>query len=173
MKRRESLKTMLLASGALVSLPAWAQAWHVEDVKAYRSSFSATEQSLLASVADTVIPAGNAVGALTVGVDLFLQKLLDNCYDSETQQNVKMQLTALDGEARRVYSQSFSSCDQTQRQTLLGKLELSENKAEKDFFTLMKTETIRGFTTSREVMLTYLKYKSAPGHYYGCVDVKA
>jgi hypothetical protein len=173
MKRRENLKTLLLASGALIALPAWAKGWHAEDLKEYRSSFTPTEQAMLASVADTIIPAGGAIGALTVGVDQFLQKLLDNCYDAETQQNVKTQLASLDAEARRVYQQSFSVCDQTQRQALLGKLEHAENKAGKDFYTLMKTETIRGFTTSREVMLNYYKYKSAPGHYYGCVDVKA
>ena len=173
MKRRESLKTLLLASGALVSLPAWAQDWHAEDLTGYGSSFSVTEQAVLASVADTIIPAGSAVGAITVGVDLFLQKLLDKCYDAETQQNVKTYLAVLDSEARRAYQQSFPACDQTQRQTLLGRLGRSDNKADKDFFALMKTETIRGFTTSREVMVNYYKYKSAPGHYYGCVDVKA
>jgi hypothetical protein len=53
------------------------------------------------------------------------------------------------------------------------KFSVSENKNEKDFFDLMKAETIRGFNTSREVMLKYLNYKIQPGHYYGCVDVNA
>ncbi|HET6543922.1 MAG TPA: gluconate 2-dehydrogenase subunit 3 family protein, partial [Chryseolinea sp.] len=68
---------------------------------------------------------------------------------------------------------SFASCDQTQRQALLTKFSRSEDKNEKDFFTLMKSETIRGFNTSREVMLQYLNYKILPGHYHGCVDVNA
>jgi len=37
----------------------------------------------------------------------------------------------------------------------------------------MKSETIRGFNTSKEVMVGYHKFKLAPGHFYGCVDVKA
>jgi hypothetical protein len=49
----------------------------------------------------------------------------------------------------------------------------STNKAEKDFFDLIKSETIRGFNTSQKVMQEYLGYKVAPGHYYGSVDVKA
>ena len=48
----------------------------------------------------------------------------------------------------------------------------SENKAGQDFFNLMKSETIRGFNTSQKVMQEYLGYKIAPGHYYGCIDVK-
>jgi hypothetical protein len=46
-------------------------------------------------------------------------------------------------------------------------------KEEKDFFDLMKSETIRGFNTSQKVMQDYLGYKVAPGHYYGSVDVKS
>jgi hypothetical protein len=53
------------------------------------------------------------------------------------------------------------------------KIAASENKDDKDFFDLMKSETIRGFSTSKEVMTKYLKYKVAPGHYHGCVDVKS
>jgi hypothetical protein len=173
MKRRETLKRLLLASGALVSLPAWADAWRVEDVAAYGSSFSVTEQGTLAAVADTIIPAGTSIGAISVGVDQFLQKLIDHCYDTDTQQNVKTQLALLEAEAQRLHARAFAGCDQAQRQALLSKLEASGNKAEKDFFTLLKTETIRGFTSSREVMIKYLKYTPVPAHYYGCVDVKA
>ena len=61
----------------------------------------------------------------------------------------------------------------TQRQELLLKFSVSEKKSEKDFFDLVKSETIRGFSTSKEVMLGYLDYKVVPGHYYGCVDVTA
>ena len=35
----------------------------------------------------------------------------------------------------------------------------------------MKSETIRGFNTSQQVMEKYLHYKVAPGHYHGCVNV--
>ena len=47
----------------------------------------------------------------------------------------------------------------------------SKDKDEKDFFLLVKTETIRGFNTSQKVMEDYLGYKIAPGHYKGCITV--
>ena len=61
----------------------------------------------------------------------------------------------------------------TNFRSLLLKLSASENKPEKDFFALIKSETINGFNTSKEVMTKYFNYKVAPGHYYGCIDVKA
>ena len=173
MNRRTSLKKLLVASGGLIALPSWAHQWSVNDLTTHRSSFSIVNQEILASVADTIIPGGNSVGALSVGVDKFLQKIFDNCYEKDIQENIKTQLSALETSARSAYGNSFASCDQTQRQTLLESLSVSENKDEKDFFALIKSETIRGFNTSREVMLQYLNYKILPGHYYGCVDVTA
>jgi hypothetical protein len=163
----------MLASGSLVALPAWAEGWNVETVSNHRPAFSVGSQELIAAVADTIIPAGNSIGALSVGVDKFLLKLLDNCYDKDVQQNVNAQLAALDAAAQKQYGKPFPQCESLQREALLTKLASSEVKEEKDFFTLMKSEAIRGFSTSREVMMNYLKYKPAPGHYYGCVDVKA
>jgi Gluconate 2-dehydrogenase subunit 3 len=172
MKRRESLKYLFASTGVLLSLPAWAEGWTNTGLH-HTTSFSATEQELLSSVADTIIPAGTSIGALSVGVDKFLQKLIDNCYEADVQSNVKNQLAALNAKAQSAYKNTFNKCSQEERKILLLQFADSNEKTEKDFFTLMKSETIRGFNTSKEVMLQHLKYKIAPGHYYGCVDVKA
>ncbi|MEI9918378.1 MAG: gluconate 2-dehydrogenase subunit 3 family protein [Bacteroidota bacterium] len=145
MNRRESIKNLVLVTGSLVALPAFSEA--------------GTEQNILASVVDTIIPQGNGIGALSVGVDTYLQKMIDNCFEPDVRENVKKQLAILS-------EKNFSQLNQQEREKLL-------LESDKDFFNLMKSETIRGFTTSKEVMLQHLKYKIAPGHYYGCVDVKA
>jgi hypothetical protein len=163
----------MMASGALVALPSWANEWTKGDLIPYGSVFTPGELRTLTSVADTIIPAGDSIGAISVGVDKFLEKLLSDCYEKEVQDNVKNQLKALEESASKSFTKEFSACDQSQRQELLIKFSSSENKAENDFFKLMKSETIRGFNTSREVMMNYLNYKPVPGHYYGCVDVKA
>jgi hypothetical protein len=165
MDRRQSLKSLFLATGSLVALPAWASRWSAQTVN-HLSSFNTTEQEILASVADTIIPQGNSIGALSVGVDKFLQKLIDNCYDTIVQDNVKKQLAALNSNAQSAYGKPSNQCSQPEREKLL-------IGSDKDFFNLIKSETIRGFNTSKEVMLQHLKYKVAPGHYHGCVDVKA
>ena len=174
MNRRDSLKYLFAASGSLVALPSWAEGWTSKSIT-HLSSFTPAEQEVLASIADTIIPAapprssgrseaGNSIGALSVGVDKFLQKLIDNCYEPDVQKMIKEQLAALSG---------FPQLSQKEREAALLRLEASSVDAEKGFFKLMKSETIRGFNTSKEVMLNHLKYKIAPDHYYGCVDVKA
>jgi hypothetical protein len=173
MNRRTSLKNLLVATGGLIALPAWAENWSVPDLEKLPSILSSTNQGILASVADTIIPAGSSIGALSVGVDKFLEKLIANCYEEEVQENVAAQLEALDKNAKSTYGTSFKECQQPQRESLLTRLSISENKEEKDFFDLMKSQTIHGFNTSREVMLQYLNYKIIPGHFHGCVDVNA
>jgi len=173
MDRRKAIKNIAIASGGLITLPQWMVSCGVSDTTIHQTSFSVAEQKILASITDTIIPAGNSIGALSVGVDKFLQKLVDDCYEKDAQDNVKEQLRSLEGSAKAINKRSFADCTQAQREQLLLKLSTSTNKAEKDFFDLIKSETIRGFNTSQKVMLEYLGYKVAPGHYYGTVDVKA
>jgi len=173
MNRRKVLKQLVIATGGLITLPQWMMSCGISDSNVHTTSFSSIEQQLLASVSDTIIPAGNSIGALSVGVDKYLQKLIDDCYEKDVQDNVKFQLNGLEKSARTKFKKSFADCSQLQRQELLLALSSSTVKAEKEFFTLIKSETIKGFNTSQKVMQEYLNYKVAPGHYYGCVDVKA
>ena len=178
MDRRKVLKQISIATGGLITLPQWMTSCGISDSNVHTTSFSSTEQQLLASVSDTIIPAGNptavgSIGALSVGVDKYLQKLIDDCYEKDVQDNVKLQLNGVDKSAKAKFKRTFADCSQLQRQELLVSLSSSNVKAEKDFFTLIKSETIRGFNTSQKLMQEYLNYKVAPGHYYGCVDVNA
>ena len=178
MDRRKVLKQIVIATGGLITLPQWMISCGISDSNVHATSFSSVEQQLLASVADAIIPAGNpaatgSIGALSVGVDKYLQKLIDDCYEKDVQDNVKLQLNGLEKSAKTKFKKSFIDCSQLQRQELLLALSSSNVKAEKDFLALIKSETIKGFNTSQTVMQEYLTYKVAPGHYSGCVAVKA
>lgn len=173
MNRRESIKRLAVGSSMLVAIPAWATNWVPGNLTVLSGTFDANQQALLATVADAIIPAGNSIGAISVGVDKFLVKLFSDCYDKAAQDNIIRGLKTLDQSANEKFSTSFLRCDQKQRQDLFLALNSSETKADQEFFNLMKSETIRGFNTSKEVMQKYLNYKVAPGHYHGCVDVKA
>ena len=108
MDRRKAIKNLAIVSGGLITLPQWMVSCGVSDTAIHQTSFSVAEQKLLASVADTIIPAGNSIGALSVGVDKFLQKLIDDCYEKDVQENVKTQLKALDESAKTTQKKSFS-----------------------------------------------------------------
>jgi hypothetical protein len=163
----------MLASGSLATLPAWANNWTKQDFTTESGHFLEGQEELLASLVDTILPADqDGVGGIKVGVDQFLIKLFDQCYDAEVQENIKDRMGGLQQKAKTRFGRSFKDCDQSQRQELLLACGHSENESEKNFFDLIKSESIRGFRTSREVMIKYYKYRVAPGHYHGCVDVE-
>lgn len=170
MNRRSSLKAIIAAAGSVAVLPAWATEWSRTSLPPQLGDFSVTEQQMIASIADTIIPNGNGIGALSVGVDKFLVGLLENCYEPEVRKNVQKQVAELNSRAKTSAQREFPFCDQSAREELLQSFAGSSDEEAKAFFNLMKSETIRGFNTSKEVMLGYLKYKVVPGHYYGCVD---
>ena len=173
MNRRKAIKNLTILSGGLITLPPWMLSCGLSDTAVHHTTFTISEQKILAGVTDTIIPSGNGIGALSVGADKFLQKLIDDCYEKNVQDNVKTQLRKLEEAANSMHKKSFADCTQAQREQLLLNLSTSEKKEEKYFFNLVKSETIRGFNTSQKVMQEYLGYKVAPGHYYGSVDIKA
>lgn len=172
MKRREALKTIGFATLGLVALPSCARDWTSEDIP-QDSTFRSKEQELLTSIADTFIPENDAVGAIPQGVDKFLIRLFDECYEEDVRNNIKLQLAKLDEKAIDSVGNSFSKSSQDQREELLLTFEASDNEQENRFFELVKAETIRGFRTSQTVMQDYYGYSVMPGFYNGNVDVEA
>lgn len=170
MNRRHLLKNVLAGSASLLALPSWANLWNSTSISA--DLFSSSEKKTMAALVETIIPdAADVPGAKALGVHVFLEKLLKDCYETEIQKNVSVNLAALEKNARSGFGRSFEACNADQRKELFGKLERSAEKSEADFFKLIKSETIRGYTTSEYVMVNHLGYKVAPGHFYGCVSV--
>lgn len=172
MKRREALKTLGLATAGLVALPAWASGWTARDVALNSSTFSSKEQALLSSAADTIIPAKNNLGAIPQEVDKFLIRLFDECYEKDERDNIKLQLNVLDDRAMENFGSPYTDCPQEQREQVLLSFDGSEDESEQRFFQLVKSETIRGFRTSKIVMQDYHGYRVVPGRYNGNVDVE-
>jgi hypothetical protein len=173
MDRRRALTNIALAAGSIITLPSWMHAAEVNCPREHATSFNRLQQQTLAAVADTIIPGGSSVGALAVGVDKFLQKIFDDCYEADVQKNIKMQLESLERLAKIRCGDNFSACSQPQRLTMLQELRQSKHTNEKEFIELIRKETIRGYTTSQKVMQDLLGYEVAPGRYNGCVPVKS
>src|SRR5688572_22720630 len=117
MNRRKTIKQLVIAGGGLITLPQWIVSCGISDSPTHQTLFSQGEQELISSVVDTIIPAGNPIaigstGALSVGVDKYLIKLIDDCLEKEVQDNVKAQLNALSTSAQSLHHKSFVSCPQ-------------------------------------------------------------
>ena len=172
MKRRDSIQRLMAISGGLAVLPTWAQAWD-HGALTKEKLFGGEELSALSSAADTIIPgSADLPGALSVGVDTYLNQLFAECYESPVQENIKTFLGKLDSASGNIHGFQFSKGDQRQRQEILEAFSVSDDDSVRETFQLIKSETIRGFRTSQVVLTQYYNYKVAPGIYVGCADTE-
>ncbi|MBB6328925.1 adenine specific DNA methylase Mod [Algoriphagus iocasae] len=176
MNRRKSLKIL---GGTVVGITGLVLAdwkWQLLDGINHKGFFTFKEEKLISAIADTIIPEGlppktptpdaKPIGALSTGTDIYMMKLFEHCFEKEDQDQIKLQLASLD-------EKGFLKASKEEREAMLLSLKDSEVEADQEFFDLMKSETITGFTTVKEVMVDYRDYKVAPGFYTGCADVPA
>lgn len=176
MDRRKSLKIIGGSVAGIAGLVFADRKWQIVDRFTHAGFFSFDEEQLISAIADTFIPAGlpvkvptpdaQPIGALSTGTDQFLIKLFEKCYEKEDQDLIKAQLKGLK-------KSGFEDLSQEEKEKTLMSLKDSENEDEKKFYDLMRSNTILGFTTVKEVMADYRGYQVAPGFYNGCVDVPA
>ncbi|WP_075350382.1 gluconate 2-dehydrogenase subunit 3 family protein [Algoriphagus marinus] len=174
MDRRKSLK---LIGGSVVGVAGLVFAdwkWQIIDQLTHEGFFSLKEEQTIRAIADTIIPEGlppilpsadaKPIGALSTGTHDYINKVIAQCYEPTDQELVKKEL-------QKLINQDFLKLDRQAREKSLLNLESSEIESEVAFFKMMKSETITGFTTVKEVMVNYRNYQVAPGFYNGCVEV--
>jgi hypothetical protein len=173
MNRRIAIRDLTLALGGLVSIPAWASnGWNINSLPINASLFRTVEQDMLSMIVETIIPDSSTIGAKSLGVPAFLEKMLQDCYEAQVSENVKNGLIAVDASAQKQFGKAFAVCNTQQKQQILLGFEKDEDTKLKDFYSLVKNLTILGYTTSEYVQTEFLHYNMAPGHYYGCVPLK-
>jgi hypothetical protein len=148
--------------------------WQIIDQLTHEGFFSLKEEQTIRAISDTIIPEGlppilpsadaKPIGALSTGTHDYINKVIAQCYEPKDQELVKKEL-------QKLINQDFLKLDRQAREKSLLNLESSEIESEATFFKVMKSETITGFTTVKEVMVNYRNYQVAPGFYNGCAEV--
>ena len=176
MNRRNSLKLIGGSVAGIAGLALVDWRWQIVDRLTHQGFFSFDEERLITAIADTFIPEGHPpilpspnakpIGAISTGTDQFLIRFFEKCYQKEDQDQIKAQLKSL-------HSSGFLDFSREEKEAALLALNSSEDAEQKKFYNLMRSDTIMGFSTVKEVMVEYRGYQVAPGFYRGCVDVPA
>lgn len=168
MKRRTAVKSLGLALGTLVALPAWAVGW-TPDSMGMDNFASAADEALLTEIVETLIPETSTPGAKSLKVQQFVQRMIVDCYDAPTQASFNQGLAKTEALAQKYYAKSFVNCDALQRTQIL--LEMGNAPESAATAGLIKDLCIRGYTNSEYYLVNIAKYNIAPGFYHGCVPV--
>lgn len=173
--RRTLIKQLMLGAGAAALLPSC-----VFDKKetANDGSFliSEDQNKLIAEIAETIIPKTNTPGAKDLKVEEFINVMVTDCFDKETQDKFARGLIAIDALSNERFNDSFIKIIPAQRNELFTDMVDKKESVPSEvveFFPLIKGLTIRGYMASEYIMTEVKPWLLVPGPSKGCVEVKA
>ncbi|MEM9835421.1 MAG: gluconate 2-dehydrogenase subunit 3 family protein [Bacteroidota bacterium] len=194
MNRREILRYAALATGAAVSAPlasAFLSGCKSEAAAAvvpYVPQFFTPEQyAFIVKFADTIIPRTDTPGASDVGVPEMIDRMVNDVYNLENQEEIKTGLTMLMAKmnADNQALGQFAEGDDNQRfDYLKGQDEYYKNPETdweaqtedaqllRDAYFALKQSVVAHYFGSEAVATTQLAYLPVPGEYVPCGDLQ-
>jgi hypothetical protein len=186
MDRREAIRRAAIMVGGSILMPDILKAWnapHIIENPLFK--ITVAQEALIAEIAETIIPTTTTPGAKAAGVPAFIIKMLADCYEKKTSDDVMNNLTAFDADCKAKYGKSFVELGETERIEALKAAEkqayLDRDKYKKEaaswgestleraqpFFFTMKSLTATGYFTSEIGATQALRYEAVPGRYDG------
>lgn len=175
LNRRSAIKQFLFVSAGMAFIPSCLQDKSKPAVALKNFSISADQESLLAELAETIIPKTTSPGAKDISAHRFALKMMDDCRSKEDQEKFLAGLTAFEKQAEKISGKSFIKQSAAERKVVLNEME--KNKESKDdaigFYRTMKRLTIQAYSSSEFFLTKVQVYELIPSRYHGCVPVKA
>ena len=156
-----------MLTGAALSLPVQA-ALRGETLNGNPLHFSAGEQTLIAELAEVVMPATNTPGAKAAGVGGFIEHVIGHCSDLKQQETFRKGLQQTDALSQALFGKNFLQLGNPQRINVMAQLA----KGEKPFFMSLRELTIVGYFTSETGATHPLDYVAVPGRFQGDIPLK-
>jgi len=150
-----------LSAPTLMAMNHWEQAT-TPTTSGVAFSLTATQQKIVAEVAEMIIPRTNTVGAKDVGVPAFIEMMLKDCYLQPDHQRFLEGLTSLE-------QLKFLELNEGERRGALKMMEQQTKEQMKvpsktvPFWRLMKELTLLGYFTSEAGIKASFEYVQIPG----------
>ena len=131
------------------------------------------QMALVGAVADTIIPPTDTPGATDVGVPAFVDLLLAEWYTPEERDGFVTGLDALAARCRETMGGEFPGLDGPDRERFVATLDGATGQpgSAEGTYARLKSLTVYGYFTSREVQTRVLRTPMLPGRFEGCVPL--
>ncbi|RQO66186.1 hypothetical protein DBR43_28560 [Pedobacter sp. KBW06] len=163
MNRRLAIKQVLIFAGGMALLPSCLREEGKVSIQLKHLDISATQEKLLAEIAELIIPKTDTPGAKELKLHLFVLKMLDDCYEKQEQESFIKGMNTFEGLAGAELKQKLMEVN-------AGKPGLPKETG--DFYAIMKSRTIGGYLNSKYVMSNLVIWELVPGRYNGYFPVK-
>jgi len=140
-------------------------------------------KDLISILTDLILPRTETPGAKDANVSETLIKIVENCFDSKSQQTFINGLYDIEEYTKSTYGILFKDCTINIQNTILQKFEKKEqinirliSKIKNKlfglgFFSILKELTVECFFTSEIGATNALNYDYIPGKYIGCLNI--
>ena len=182
MKRRKAIGTILLG-GAVAAGGLAGYEWY-SLIKNSDKNYLLSRKSLIADLAETIIPATDTPGAKEAGAVEYIMRLLDECTDIKSLNRFIEGLQELENYTQSIYHQAFSDCQPSEKEAVLIHfeeesqpsnvlLEKVKNKyTGRPFFQTLKSYTVQGYCISEKGASLGMHYIAVPGKYLSCIPLE-
>jgi hypothetical protein len=183
MNRRDAIKNVALLLGSAISASTLAALDGCTSSAPRNYALQAPEtKSILAEIAETIIPETGTPGAKSAKVDDFIVTMMNDCYEQKDQQILLDGLKKVDEASNKQYKKAFTDLTAEQKTAVLTEIDKErvaynkrENKGKDDpthYFQFIKELTLLGYFTSEPGATKALRYVAVPGKFEGCIPYK-
>lgn len=167
LSRRETIQRLTLILGGALS-PELTSALQGQ-VSNTGDSIEVTPQqeSLLAEVADIIIPTTDTPGAKAAGVEKFIIRVMRDCFVQKQQKSFYSGLAKLDAASRASDGKGFVELDADAKHAAVKQCSTDNTT----FFKLLRELTVAGYFTSEIGATKALEYLPIPGAFAGDVPM--
>lgn len=164
MERRTAIKNLFIIGGGIAILKSCTPGKNKASIELKKLDVSADQEALLAEFVEVIIPETTTPGAKSLGLHLFVLKMVEDCHDEADQKKFMDGLASLE-------QKSFMKASADERHKIMDAMQ-SAPDSERGFFDIVKRRTLQGYMNSKYVMTELIPYELVPSRYNGYFPVK-
>lgn len=125
-------------------------------------------RTLLAEIAETIVPTTDTPGAKAAGVTDFVVRVMRDCFALEEQETFYAGIEALDQAGREGEGKSFMDLDADRRAAVLSEFA----RKDRNLFRRLKELVVTGYCISEVGATQVLEYLPVPGRFEGDIPME-
>lgn len=178
MDRRTILKQLGMMLGGVVTLPASVLAAAFSPAIPSKNIPPNSRETLVAALAEQLIPETHTPGAKAAGVPAMMLKVLEDCYPKTERARFLQGLEDLEAQAKTAYNKPFTEASEAEQVELMRKLDavsaaqMKEKGKPAHYFRMFKELALFCYFSSEAGATQTLRYVPIPGKSEGCVPYK-
>ena len=166
--RRAALERLSLLLGGALSAQTTAALMGQVLNEGASVAVTAEQKSLLAEVADVIIPETDTPGAKAAGVEAFIVRVLRDCHPLAEQESFYAGLAKIDAVGRKAHGKPFAELSTEQK---IGVIRATAEN-DKAFFRRLREFVVTGYFISEIGATQALEYLPVPGRFEGDVPMQ-